>query len=602
MISCNLRLKMATAALAALACGSIKSAGAAEEAWPVPSSLPSLHARGRIQFPGQLGISVKHRFGAAEGTFRTWALADGLVNAVELGTYRAVWAWRGEGAEDDGDDRFRFWSSEPFWFGAWGSGDELPRDVLAYDPLLFLLNTTELAAGDTERVSAGLLADGSSAVVVKGPDEKSGDSEWRMSYAMAVENGSVSKGEIASEDVSPQSAGSKHLWWRLDFSQYPLTGIKLPRRMRAKSERWLGEHVLLIDALEVLPAGTTVRSLVDPLTRNLQRRYRLSGSVDSAASGTLDKALPLLDGGSASLRELTRGKVTLLHFWASDAPDSPSDESMGKKIKSVWNSVLAASRAYSGDPMFQVIGVSFDADPERARDHAASRGADWRQIVVPRKARSAITGKYNVKELPEVALILPDGSVDMTGGMDRVLGTDKDFVSNASDNSWNSNIGEVLAFHHLARKLGGQSRAYFGEKAVNVLLKPDRVEAFWLHRPEPDRLKPLDSSSSETLCYYPIERKAGAISRKDASRIAGLALDDKVCKSGGGDCFFEPSAAFRFSRGSSTVTLVFRQFYDEFQTNINIRGTSGGGCLMYSPEGKKEFLKILRKVFPEKKL
>ncbi|QDV32883.1 sigma-70 family RNA polymerase sigma factor [Tautonia plasticadhaerens] len=113
-----------------------------------------------------------------------------------------------------------------------------------------------------------------------------------------------------------------------------------------------------------------------------------------------DFELQTLDGDPVRLAD-QRGKVVLLHFWATWCGPCLEEE---PTFEAIWEE-------FGGDDRFTLIGLSLDEEPEAARIHVEARGFGWTQAVLGPWGSSTVAQDFGVESIPRSVLIGPDGRV-----------------------------------------------------------------------------------------------------------------------------------------------------------------------------------------------
>ena len=113
-----------------------------------------------------------------------------------------------------------------------------------------------------------------------------------------------------------------------------------------------------------------------------------------------DFELQTLDGDPVRLAD-QRGKVVLLHFWATWCGPCLEEE---PEFEAIWEE-------FGGDDRFTLIGLSLDEEPEAARLHAEARGLGWPQVGLGPWESSTVAQDFGVESIPRSVLIGPDGRV-----------------------------------------------------------------------------------------------------------------------------------------------------------------------------------------------
>lgn len=111
-----------------------------------------------------------------------------------------------------------------------------------------------------------------------------------------------------------------------------------------------------------------------------------------------DFEVTTLDGKQLKLADL-RGKYVFLDFWATWC--GPCVREL-PHLKRSWE-------ALKDDPNVVILGLSLDANDEPVRPFVAKEGYGWTQAVLG--DNSKVTRDYGVAGIPQVWLVLPDGTL-----------------------------------------------------------------------------------------------------------------------------------------------------------------------------------------------
>ena len=128
-------------------------------------------------------------------------------------------------------------------------------------------------------------------------------------------------------------------------------------------------------------------------------------TADLLKPGTTAPAfkLPTADGKMISLSDF-KGKYVVLDFFASWCPDCRKDAPDVLKIYNAYKNKKVA-----------VLGVSFDTDKAKWTTYAKEAGLVYPQVSELKKWKETkIIGLYNIKWIPSLYLINPQGKVVMT--------------------------------------------------------------------------------------------------------------------------------------------------------------------------------------------
>lgn len=110
-----------------------------------------------------------------------------------------------------------------------------------------------------------------------------------------------------------------------------------------------------------------------------------------------------LDGKTIKLADL-KGKVVLLDFWATWCSPCRAET---PNLKAVWDK-------HGKDPRFVMIALSFDRKAVHARDYAKKHDLGWVHVFANGGFESKIGRAYDVRGIPKILLIGPDGKVVAT--------------------------------------------------------------------------------------------------------------------------------------------------------------------------------------------
>ncbi|MCR4966148.1 MAG: alpha/beta fold hydrolase [Bacteroidales bacterium] len=114
-----------------------------------------------------------------------------------------------------------------------------------------------------------------------------------------------------------------------------------------------------------------------------------------------DFQLQTLDGKMLKFSNFSKGKYTVIDFWASWCPDCRKD---APEIIHLYNKFH--------DKGVEFIGVSFDTDKEQWTKCVEQMGIPYTQVSeLKRMGQSKVAADYGVKWIPSLYLIDPDGNV-----------------------------------------------------------------------------------------------------------------------------------------------------------------------------------------------
>ena len=108
---------------------------------------------------------------------------------------------------------------------------------------------------------------------------------------------------------------------------------------------------------------------------------------------------PAVGGGSVDLKQY-RGKITLVHFWSSDAPTCKSDHDMLKDVIAKY-----------GGKTFDVLGISLDTDSAALTAYLKEHRLPWKQIFEPGGFESRLANDLGIITLPLMILVDDKGAV-----------------------------------------------------------------------------------------------------------------------------------------------------------------------------------------------
>ena len=135
----------------------------------------------------------------------------------------------------------------------------------------------------------------------------------------------------------------------------------------------------------------------------------IGGEESDYAAGLLGEGTPAPDFVIRSTADSTsftlgslRGGYVLVEFWASWCPDCREATPVVKRIHG----------EYSPKGLV-MVGVSFDSDETEWRRYVADNGLDWIQHREQKSWKeSEVAAEYNIRWIPTLYLIAPDGTVD----------------------------------------------------------------------------------------------------------------------------------------------------------------------------------------------
>ncbi len=128
--------------------------------------------------------------------------------------------------------------------------------------------------------------------------------------------------------------------------------------------------------------------------------YQLENQLRRPLIGeTLEIEFTDINGKEVSLAKM-KGKVALVHFWASDDPTSMAQIQDLAKLRRVY-----------GCKGFEIIGISLDIDKERLRQVIRDRNITWPQFHDGRAFDGKFTDRYEIRFLPASYLIGKDGAI-----------------------------------------------------------------------------------------------------------------------------------------------------------------------------------------------
>ena len=110
-----------------------------------------------------------------------------------------------------------------------------------------------------------------------------------------------------------------------------------------------------------------------------------------------------LDGQHVKLSE-HRGHYVLLDFWATWC--EPCRKQV-PHLKALWD-------RFGEDPRFEMIGLSFDTSAKELREYMRTHGLAWTQAVVEKGFKSDLAELYDIRSIPTILLVGPDGKIVAT--------------------------------------------------------------------------------------------------------------------------------------------------------------------------------------------
>ena len=117
-----------------------------------------------------------------------------------------------------------------------------------------------------------------------------------------------------------------------------------------------------------------------------------------------DFEVPTLDGGKFKLSD-QRGKYVLIDFWATWCGPCLGET---PNIKKTWE-------AFKGRDDFEIVALSLDKDQAAPTKYAKEKGLDYVQGFLGDWGSNGVTDLYNVRGIPSIWLIGPDGKVVAKG-------------------------------------------------------------------------------------------------------------------------------------------------------------------------------------------
>lgn len=113
-----------------------------------------------------------------------------------------------------------------------------------------------------------------------------------------------------------------------------------------------------------------------------------------------DFEITSIDGQKVKLSKL-HGRHVLLAFWATWC------EPCGKQVpylRALWE-------RFGENPRFAMIGLSFDSNTKQCRDYIHKHDLGWTQAMVEMGFKSDLAERYDVRGIPTILLIGPDGRI-----------------------------------------------------------------------------------------------------------------------------------------------------------------------------------------------
>ena len=107
-----------------------------------------------------------------------------------------------------------------------------------------------------------------------------------------------------------------------------------------------------------------------------------------------------LDGQEFSLAA-QRGKFVLVEFWASWCGFCRAELPAMKRLH----------QEFGNDPRLVMIGLSVDSHIDQAEAYVAKNGIAWNQGILGNWSYDRVSRRYQVKEIPTMFLIGPDGRI-----------------------------------------------------------------------------------------------------------------------------------------------------------------------------------------------
>ncbi len=353
---------------------------------------------------------------------------------------------------------------------------------------------------------------------------------------------------------------------------------------------------------QILPE-ITPQDVINHITVDLQRVHHQQLNQNTLPEPDAISLENLEDGAHTSAKALLDNEIVLIFTWASWAPDDLWDPmtfinetpplGMMQRLKDIY-------KKYKSSPDVTIIGISVDADPEKARAFARKHEMPWQNYLAPKNQRANVVAMFGNGEVPGVTAYINGGQTG-NSSIEAILGS-----PGSSDENTTTPFEEMVHRHYetkrAADKAGGYARSWVGVDAIKVMENSESVEVLQLtgdhtaelmfgtspmpllpppppgspgasaHIPAPTpRLPDLPTSVGVLVEKYPITAKGEVKNRRSAREVVKLVLSDEmVAGRSGEEAFPSPERAIVFHRGDDAVSLVYDGLLEVYLNNDRI--------------------------------